>query len=270
MSYQRELSLTNTADFEFKEPSQPNDSTKNQQTLRPSGLSNLELLKAELGSALKRPESIKAPQGVATGYKDFDTFLIWQGLPKGEISLFVSAPGLGATTVLSHTCSQVTLKDQWAAWIDHPEYTLCPWTLKRHGSKLNQLFVVSSPSSEKQLIWTISELCSLSLFEILICDVSSFTLKRHHLVKIKQLAKRYHVAVVFRDEKPQPFLLSFYAVAVRFQQHFLEIQRAQHRPTPMRMERRIIYENFMPQLTEARKAFRRRELSRLQPEGAFS
>ncbi|NQZ02142.1 MAG: hypothetical protein HRT45_15900 [Bdellovibrionales bacterium] len=232
--------------------------------------SKLDDLKSELGSALKRPDQIKAPQGVATGYKEFDTFLIWGGLPKGEISLFVSKPGLGATTVLSHTCSQVTLRNQWAAWVDHPNYSLCPWVLKRQSCHFDKLLIVSSPTSEKQLIWALSELCSLSLFEIVVCDVTGFTLKRHHLVKIKQLAKRYQVAIVFKDEKPQPFLNSFYAVALQFNQRFLEIQRAQHRPTPMRMERRTIYENFMPQLTEARKAFSRRELPRLQSEGALS
>ncbi|MEO0336894.1 MAG: hypothetical protein AAF202_10890, partial [Pseudomonadota bacterium] len=225
--------------------------------------SNLELLKAELGNSLKQPHQIKTPQGVPTGYRELDQFLIWNGLPKGEVSLFVSQPGFGATTLLSQMCSQVTLRNQWAAWIDHPDYNLCPWVLKRQGCHLGKLLMVSAPQSEKQLIWAISELCSLSLFDIVVCNISHMTIKRHHLIKIKQLAKRYQVAVVFKDEKPQRFLMSFYAVAIQFKQQFLEIQRAQHRPTPMKMERRAIYENFMPQLTEAREAFRRRELPRL-------
>jgi replicative DNA helicase len=230
----------------------------------------IESLRQELGASLKRPDQIKSPAGVPTGHKEFDDFLIWNGLPKGEISLFASQPGFGATTLLSYMCSQVTLRNQWAAWVDHPDYSLCPWALMRQNCKFDRLLMVSAPQSEKQLMWAMSELCSLSLFEVIVCDISQLTIKRHHLIKIKQLAKRYQVAMVFKDEKPQRFLQSFYAVALQFNQRFLEIQRAQHRPTPMRMQRRTIYENFMPQLTEAREAFRRRELPSLQPEGALS
>jgi len=226
---------------------------------------SLEDLKYELGSLLKRPEQIQAPEGVSTGVEALDNFLLWNGFPKGELSLFISEPGLGATTILSQCCARLTQQTKWAAWIDHSKHQLCPWTLQQYNCQFAKLLFISQPSSEKELIWALREVLSSSLFEIVICDVSPFQLKRHHLVKLKQFAKRYKVAIVFKDEKPQVFLKSFYAFVAKFNSQFLEIQRAQHRPTPLKMERRAIYENFMPQLTEARKACRRRELSRLQP-----
>ena len=52
-------------------------------------------------------ENLQPPAGVPTGVNTLDDFLLWKGVPKGDLTLFQGSPGTGATSLwvsMSRTC----------------------------------------------------------------------------------------------------------------------------------------------------------------------
>lgn len=213
---------------------------------------NIEELKQELGPKLRTVEQVAPPPGVPTGWTPLDRFLLWHGFPKGAVSLMVSHCG-GASTLWSRAAGQITQRGQWAAWVNEPSAWLTPWSLRKRGVDLSKLIVVEPPvadpkTSERQLLWCLQELMSLSLFELIGCDLGEWELKEHQILKVKKLAMRYQTAVVFTARKKPRKLSSFYSLILEFERARVCVTRALHRSTPHALERKDLYADTLPQL----------------------
>jgi len=222
----------------------------------------LEALKEQLCTQLVPADRLKTPPGVTTGHAGLDQFLLWNGFPKGELSLLYGSTGFGATSLWVQSAAQLTQKNLWAAWVNSSHMQLCPWTLRQRQVRLARLFCVHSPPSLEELLWALQELMSLSLFELIGCDLGDFQLREHQVLKLRKLAARHKVAMVFLSGRKVIRPSAFYALIIQFQRGGFFIERAQHRPTPHFLTRRQPYADLMSQLASQRKTLGRRALSR--------
>jgi len=229
----------------------------------------LEGLRRELGSLLVHSDCVTPPDGVSTGWKPLDQFLIWKGYPKAAVSLMIRDAG-GATTLWQRSAAQLTQKGQWAAWVDGPTATLNPWSLRQGGVNLAKMLSISAPKNERQALWVLQELMSLCLFELIGCDFGPHALKEGQVRQLKKLALRYQTALVLLTDQRQAVRSSFYSLILEFRKDNVLIHRALHRPTPHLLERKELYADTLPQLAAGNQAFGGRELSHLQPTSALS
>ncbi len=209
---------------------------------------NIEELKLELGPKLISSERVVPPPGVPTGWNKLDRFLLWHGFPKAAVSLMISESG-GATTLWSRSASEVTRGGHWAAWINDGSASLTPWSLRHRKVDLSKFLYVSPPKDARQLLWCLQELMSLSLFELIGCDLGEWELKEHQILKLKKLALRYQTAIVFIARRPPRRLSSFYSLILHFEKAQVSVTRALHRLTPHALERKDLYADTLPQLT---------------------
>jgi hypothetical protein len=212
-----------------------------------------EEIRKELGSQLVCTEQITPPAGLSTGWNSLDRFLLWQGFPKGSLTLLVSETG-GATTLWTRSAAKITHNSQWVAWINNRDSALTPWSLRHCKVNLSKLLWVSQPEDAKQILWALQELMSLCLFEMIGCDLGDVRLKEHQILKLKKLAMRYQTAIVFFTRQPGILKSSFYSLILNFQREHVVIERALHRPTPHVLERKDLYADTLPLLATGRRA----------------
>lgn len=208
-------------------------------------------LRQKLGSHLVSADRVYAPTGIATGLSELDQFLMWKGLPKGALTLFQGAPGFGATALWTQSAAQVTQVGRWCAWLSHSHSQLNPWTLQRRGVNLKHLVVVSGPKDARQRLWALQELLTLSLFDLVACDLGTDGMSDRQLVQLRQLTARAQCAVLLFSQRSFSNLSRF-ALAVEFSARGVGIKRALHRLTPHFLPRRDSYADLMPQLKHTR------------------
>ncbi len=213
--------------------------------------SGIEKLRRELGPRLVREHQVAPSKGVSTGWAKLDGFLSWSGFPKSAVSLLVSETG-GATTLWERSAARVTSQGQWVAWVNGSDARLTPWSLLHNGVDLSRLLSVSQPAGEKQFLWMMQELMSLSLFEMIGCELGRMKLREHQILKLKKLAMRYQTALVLFS--PTLTISPFYSLILHFQGRDVTVRRALHRPTPHTFERRDLYADTLPLLAAGRRA----------------
>lgn len=189
-----------------------------------SQASPLPELKAAFADFLVDESALRPPLGLATGLPALDEKLLWKGLPKGELSLLLGKPGCGLTSLWFKTAEPLTQSGRWAAWMNSD------WSLYPSHQKLrwDRLMVMEQPSSSSLFFWILQEMITSSLFDLVGCHLTEFSLKRHQLVKIKALARAYQVAMVFISSRPVP-LHPLYALILESRKGDLIIRRALHR-----------------------------------------
>lgn len=192
---------------------------------------------------------LQPKKGLATGLEKVDSFLLWQGLPLGEISLFQGLPGSGSTSLWTHCLAQVHKNQKWAAWVNN-HADLFPSYLKHLQINLKKLLVVRTPSSDTQLFWILQELISSQLFDLIGCPLPAMSLKKHQLQKLKRLCQTHQVALVFINQKPLTQIDPLFALCIDFKKDSLVIQRALHRPTPFTIKGNLVHASLMPQLKD--------------------
>lgn len=213
----------------------------------------IDKLRFDLGAKLIVPDNVVPTPGLSTGWTELDRFLMWNGFPKGAVSLLVSDAG-GATTLWEQSAAKVTQQGQWVAWINGPESQLTPWSLRNRKVDLAKLLYVSAPADVNQTLWALEELMSLCLFELIGCDLGNMWLREHQVLKLKRLAMRYQTSLVMFASSAQVLKSSFYSLVLHFQKDQVTVNRALHRPTPYTLERRALYADTLPQLAAGRRA----------------
>jgi recombination protein RecA len=223
-------------------------------------------LKKTLGEgSLVTPEKVSSFPGCTTGFTSLDQFLLWKGFPKGALSLLTGEVGLGATRLWTQAAAQLTAEKRWAAWINGAESELNAAALKK--MKFDRLFWISAPVDLNQKLWALQEVCSLSLFDLIGCDLEGHTLRSGQILKLKKIALRYQVALVLfsRVQRSHPF----FSLVMEFRKNNIAVVRALHRPTPHLIERRELYADTLPQLAAGRKALCGGKFLDLQPTGSL-
>ncbi len=213
-------------------------------------MATAEDLRAELGPLLISADRVQPRMGIRTGWAALDEYLIWQGLPKGHLSLFAGVSGLGATTLWAQAAAQVTAKKQWCAWMNAGGVEICPWALRKMGVDFRQFMIVGPPRDSEQLLWALQEIISLSLFELIGCDLGEIRLRAHQFVKLKQLVQKAGVALVILSPRPFPYATTTFSLALEFSASGVRLSRALHRPTPFILPRRNTYADLMPRLIQ--------------------
>ena len=200
------------------------------------------------------PEEVNPPPGVPTGVKALDQFLLWNGFPKSAVSLLVSPVGMGATTLWLQAAHHTTQQKLWTAWVNGPESQLTPWSLRHRQVDRSKLLWVQNPCDLQQTLWALQELMSLSLFELIGCDLGDQSLKEHQILKLKKMCLQNKTALVFISSSTRALKSSFYSLILNFTKSKIVIERALHKPTPTSIERRQLYADTLPQLAAGRKA----------------
>ncbi len=213
-------------------------------------IQSIEELRSSLGLKLVRPEGVRAPDGLPTGWSALDQYVLWQGFPKGALSLLHGPSGLGATSLWIQAASRITQSTRWCAWLSSSQGQLSPWALRKHNVALRHLVVISAPKNAEQRLWALQELLSLSLFESVACDLGTETMRDHHLVQLRQLSARAQCATVLISQRPLPRSAARFALVGEFTSQGLNLTRALHRPIPHLLPRRDQYADLMPQLTQ--------------------
>ncbi len=217
----------------------------------------LDQLKKQLGSKLIAYHRASSSSGLPTGDAEFDQFLAWKGLPKTGLSYFYGDYGLGATSLGLQAASNCLTEKKWVAWLGQSALSLCPWPLVQKGIPLSQFLMVSAnPDQPKQLLWIIQELLSLSLFDLILCDLGESKIKTHQLMKLNKLMRQQNCGLLFLSSKA-PYSSCLFSLVVQFSANFFTIERALHRPTPHILQRRSPHANLMPQFAKERKSLSR-------------
>lgn len=195
-------------------------------------------------------EQLQPPPGLATGVRVVDDFLLWRGIPQGDLSLFQGLPGTGATSLWVRLVQQVHSQNKWAAWING-DSQIFPAHLSSQKVNLKKLLVVKEPREKEQLFWLLQELITSSLFEVIGCNLKEVSLKNHQLQKLKRLCRLHKVALIFVNQKVSKFVNPLFSLIIHFQRDFITIQRALHRPTPFNIAGSMVHANFMHQFKDA-------------------
>jgi len=214
-------------------------------------MTTAEKIKAELGPLLVSADRVRPRLGVGTNWPALDEYLIWKGLPKGALSLFTGASGLGATTLWAQAAALVTKNRQWCAWMNSADSEICPWALRKIGVDFRHFMIVGPPRDTEQFLWALQEIISLSLFELIGCDLGLLRLRAHQFVKLRQLVQKANVALVILSPRPFPYATSTFSLVLEFGTGGVRLSRALHRPIPFVLPRRDTYADLMPQLAQS-------------------
>jgi recombination protein RecA len=191
-------------------------------------------------------DQLQPPPGVPTGVSTLDDFLLWKGIPKGDLSLFQGSPGTGATSLWVSMTQKAHEDNKWVAWVNGGTQLL-PAHLMNRKINLKKLLVVKEPKEAEQLFWVLQELVTSSLFEVIGCELKEMFFKNHQLQKLKKLCRFHKVALIFVCHKVSKFVNPLFSLIIQFQRDFITIQRALHRPTPFTVAGSMVYANFVHQ-----------------------
>jgi recombination protein RecA len=203
-------------------------------------MSNTPLVKADFEKFLTPVEQLRPPEGLPTGLDVFDNFLLWKGIPKGDISLFNGRPGAGATSLWINTVQKIHESKKWVAWVNS-DCELMPSALLSKKIDLQRLLVVKKPETNEKMFWVIQELISSSLFELVGCHIQDTMFKNHQLQKLKKLARLHKVAFVIISHAKQWTLNPLFSLVIDCARDFFTVRRALHRPTPFSIQGSIVY-----------------------------
>lgn len=207
-------------------------------------------LRAELGVHCKSLDQLAPPEGLPMGMDIFDNFLLWKGIPKGDLSLLVGKPGTGATNLWLNTAALIHKENKWTAWVNS-DWNLLPQSCLSKKLNLNRLLVVKKPKESRQLFWILQELITSSLFEMIGCHLPETLLKNHQLQKLKKLARFHKVALVLVAHAKNWSVNPLFSLVIECSRDFFTIRRALHRPTPFTVNGGSIHADFMSQITGA-------------------
>lgn len=200
-------------------------------------------LSAEMPSAFVDQDKVRAPQGWPTGIKQIDDYLIWNGIPKGAVSLFTGKLGQGATSAWIEAAMNVIAQGKWAAWISS-DAQLFPIPLKQKNIDLSRLLIVEAPQDATKVLWVLQELMSSTIFDLIGCDLGEVTLREHQLQKLKTQARALQTSLVLLSQSKKSRKSSLYSLILDFKKSEILIERALHRPTPQSISRRLSYAQF--------------------------
>lgn len=200
-------------------------------------------LAAEMPTAFVDQDKVRAPQGWPTGISQIDDYLIWNGIPKGALSLFTGKLGQGATSAWIEAAMNVISQGKWVAWVSG-DAQLFPVPLKQKNIDLTKLLVVESPVEDEKVLWLIQELMSSSIFDLIGCDLGEVNLREHQLQKLKTQARALNTSLVIMSQNPRSRRSSLYSLVLNFKKSKILIERALHRPTPQSISRRLSYAQF--------------------------
>ena len=202
-----------------------------------------EALAAKMPNAFIDHDKVRAPQGWPTGISQIDDYLIWNGIPKGALSLFTGKLGQGATSAWIEAAMNVISQGKWVAWVSG-DAQLFPVPLKQKNIDLTKLLVVESPVEDEKVLWLIQELMSSSIFDLIGCDLGEVNLREHQLQKLKTQARALNTSLVLLSQSPRARRSSIYSLILNFKKSEILIERALHRPTPQSISRRLSYAQF--------------------------
>lgn len=204
-------------------------------------------LRAELGQLLCGVDQLQPPEGLATGVDVFDDFLLWRGLPKGDLTLLLGRPGTGATSLWLKTAQKIHAQKKWVAWVNS-DWDLLPNSVLARELRLDRLLVVKKPKENQQLFWVLQELISSSLFEMVGCHLPEALLKNHQLQKLKKLARIHHVALVLVSHAKNWSVNPIFGLVIECGREFFTVRRALHRPTPFTVSGALVHSDLLGQL----------------------
>lgn len=215
-------------------------------------------LKEEFAHLLTPEHLMGVTKGLRCGIPEIDSSLGSSLCPKGELSLFYGCAGSGKTSFLLHCLRQLAQQESQSkvAWFQG-DSQLTPFNFSAYQIDSKNIFVIQKKPSSSHLenLWALAEVLQSQLFALVVFDTDAELLKpqkgmQKQLEKLRLLARRYSVSLVFITEgailPSQSFLFSFIAQTSQSQ---LIIERALHRPVPLKFSRRLFNAFDLPQIS---------------------
>ncbi len=226
-------------------------------------------LRQRFGGVIRQTNQVVPLSGCATGWARLDQQLLWKGLPFGELTQCVGSLGMGGTLLWLKTALGVLRSGRWAAWISTNDICLHPAWLEQQKIGLQHLLMIKVPHSSEIQRQVLHEVLSAQLFDLVGFAGSIRSFSPSHMQQIKVFCRSAKVALCFVHTQHQRVLADF-ALSFLFTRDSLVIERALHRPTPIFLPRKELYENFMHQLAAPRAALGGRKFFGLQPASSVS
>lgn len=82
---------------------------------------------------------VSPPEGLPTGINSIDNYLLWGGLPKGDLSLLHGKPGTGATSVALSAIREAQKKRKMGS-VDQFRLGTCPFTPDEKENRSTETF----------------------------------------------------------------------------------------------------------------------------------
>lgn len=178
-----------------------------------------------VAKCLNTLESLKPLNGIPTGIEVIDDFLVWRGIPKGEISIFQSQFAESANSI-------------WRHMMDH--------LLKEK----RKVFWLQSFSSSDLNFKVLQDLIKNSFFEVLTITTTDHHFLREDLIKVKQLAHQHQVSIVILCDHIDRNLYPFFSLILDCDFDFFTVRKALYRPTPFHIHSSLLNINFFAESRE--------------------
>jgi hypothetical protein len=208
-------------------------------------------IRKELSGQLLKAQELRPPEGVATGLQQLDDFLLWQGLPLGHLSLFYGDVGTGRTSLWLRSAAQVLAKGGWCCWINS-EHQLRPDPSLFQPGDLARLLIVQPPPERKKVLFSLQEVCSSQIFDLVGVDVDSLRLTTSDGVRLQKWARQNKLALVLIS-RSRPLPAELMSFILNFNSPLPKVERALHKPTPYFLQRPY-HENSLSEIFHKRAA----------------
>lgn len=214
----------------------------------------INILRDKLTGSLRSLQQLRPPEGLATGIEEFDSFLLWRGLPKGELTLLNGKPESGASILWMSVAKQVRANKKCFAWINSDldlRYN------RTSDSRFDEKKFFESQKKEKShdIFGQLKALICSSAFELVGCHLPKTFIKNHQLEQLRKLARQFQVALVIICPSKQWASHPLFGLVIDCARDLFTVKRALHRPIPFSIQGSSIHENFSHQFAGSSRVF---------------
>lgn len=192
---------------------------------------------------------VQQAAGLQTGFPELDSHLWGGGVPRGVLSLFVSPPGLGATSVWLEIFRRLSGKNRAALWISQTSELYAPALLHR-GLDLESLYVVKPPT-RSDLQFVLREALEAQTFSWVGCEIASLRTMLRMLPQLKSLVRKTKCGFAFLSPDPLDLQRTHeFGFVAEFSADRIRIPKSKNRP-PFAINWRGSYAHLLPELASS-------------------
>lgn len=209
---------------------------------------NLVALKNKISDQLLEADRLSPLPGVSTGLQQLDHFLPNGGFPKQQLTLVKSLKGWGATSFWFRSAQILVSQKKWSCWIEC-DSVLHPQSLPSTFVDRSRLLIVHPPKDNKKAFFSLKEILSSELFELVGVDFTELNFSTFHWAQILKLVEKHHVALVVLNEQQPRCPHHFFSLVLQWTPEKIVVEKVRQRAVPF-VIRRSLHESFMSQISQ--------------------
>lgn len=209
---------------------------------------NLVALKNKISDQLLEADRLSPLPGISTGLQQLDQFLPNGGFPKQQMTLVKSLKGWGATSFWCRSAQRLNSQKKWSCWIEC-DAVLHPQSLPSTFVDRSRLLVVHPPRDNKKAFFSLKEILSSELFELVGLDFSELHFSTFYWAQILKLVEKHHVALVVLNEQQPRCPHHFFSLVLQWTPEKIVVEKVRQRAVPYTIGRST-HESFVSQIAE--------------------